>query len=321
MGFEELAGLKQLLSKRTQAEKPGRGDAAPRGQAAKPAEGQRAAKPQRSQASKPHGANGVQGKPSGPSTARPVGKSAGRPAHAGKTDGRPHHGNGGARQATGSQAQPNTRGPRVEKRQTPPVEPVVITIGQLQKRFPNAFPKNPAPKLPLKLGISKDLIAQAEAMSLSEPELLEAIKVWCQGSRYWAAMTKDAPRVDLEGKPEGIVTPEQAARARSLLSASRRAKRPQAKKPAGEAATATEHAAPAEPTAVTEGASTTVAENVDASAASMAAAASAPAAAASSTAHATGAADVVVDATHTPSASSDHADAAHAEASAPASGD
>ena len=30
-----------------------------------------------------------------------------------------------------------------------PVDPVVHTIGKLQKRFPLAFPKNPAPKVPL----------------------------------------------------------------------------------------------------------------------------------------------------------------------------
>ena len=33
------------------------------------------------------------------------------------------------------------------KKNPAPVDPVVHIIGQLQKQFPKAFPKNPAPKL------------------------------------------------------------------------------------------------------------------------------------------------------------------------------
>ena len=49
---------------------------------------------------------------------------------------------------------------RPAAKQQNPVDPVVHTIGKLQKRFPLAFPKNPAPKVALKIGILDDLLAQ-----------------------------------------------------------------------------------------------------------------------------------------------------------------
>jgi ProP effector len=73
-----------------------------------------------------------------------------------------------------------------------PVDPVVKSIGRLQKRFPNVFPKNPAPKLPLKVGIFEDLVVHAKDLSLSEAELREAIKTWCRGSRYWKCLVEGA---------------------------------------------------------------------------------------------------------------------------------
>jgi len=256
MGFEELAALKQQLSKRAQADKPQRSQAErpardPRGSqeplgAQGRVQGTKASSAPGAQSPKPRNASTAPAARSGPADGAPRNRhrhgDTGKPGNGGFAGRRPGaptrtppveqtvNGAGLQQDAAatprkpGEQAQRGPRPPRPEKRVQPPVEPVVITIGQLQKRFPLAFPKNPAPKSPLKLGISKDLIAQAEALSLSEADLLEAIKVWCQGSRYWAAMTKGAARVNLEGQPEGIVTPEQAAHARSLAAATRRAK-------------------------------------------------------------------------------------------------
>lgn len=268
MGFEELAALKQQLSKRAQADKPQRSQAerpAREAQASQGAQGRvQGTKPSAAPgapSSKPrnasatpgarsgaadgaarnrhrHGETGKPGnggfagrRPAASPTAAPAGVRAGAPTA--DQAGAERDASATPRKSTDAQRGP--RPPRPEKRTQPPVEPVVITIGQLQKRFPLAFPKNPAPKSPLKLGISKDLIAQAETLALSEADLLEAIKVWCQGSRYWAAMTKGAARVNLEGQPDGIVTPEQAAHARSLAAASRRAKHGIVPKKKGEA--------------------------------------------------------------------------------------
>ena len=97
-----------------------------------------------------------------------------------------------------------------------PVDPVVLTIGKLQKRFPKAFPKNPSPKVPLKIGIFEDLLAHAAELALSETELRAAIKIWCRGSRYWTSMVEGAVRVDLAGEEAGRVSPEDGVRATKL---------------------------------------------------------------------------------------------------------
>ncbi|HZZ06187.1 ProQ/FinO family protein [Paraburkholderia sp.] len=97
-----------------------------------------------------------------------------------------------------------------------PVDPVVKSIGKLQKRFPNAFPKNPAPKLPLKVGIFEDLVVHAKELSLSEAELRDAIKTWCRGSRYWKCLVEGAARVDVTGGEAGKVTAQEAAGAQRL---------------------------------------------------------------------------------------------------------
>lgn len=97
-----------------------------------------------------------------------------------------------------------------------PVDPVVLVIGQLQKQFPNAFPKNPAPKLPLKIGIHRDLLEQSETLGISKKALREAIKVWCCGNRYWDCVVEGAVRVDLKGESVGVVTKEEATQSQAF---------------------------------------------------------------------------------------------------------
>jgi len=106
------------------------------------------------------------------------------------------------------------------------VDPVVLTIGLLQKKFPLAFPKNPNPKLPLKIGIHKDLFEQAEQLGVNKNELRAAIKTWCWGNRYWDCLVEDAVRVDLNGSPVGGVTKEDADQAKKLKAGRR--KKPEA---------------------------------------------------------------------------------------------
>jgi len=115
----------------------------------------------------------------------------------------------------------------VPARKTEPVYPVVLTIGQLQKHFPKAFPKNPAPKLPMKIGIHRDLLEQSEQIGISKKALREAIKTWCWGNRYWACVVEDAVRVDLTGDEAGRVTKENAAQARGLEAKRRKNKNPE----------------------------------------------------------------------------------------------
>ncbi|WP_019448409.1 ProQ/FinO family protein [Cupriavidus sp. BIS7] len=126
------------------------------------------------------------------------------------------------RKAPAEQAKSESRAKTPRPRQAPAsnpatrVDPVVHTIGKLQKQFPKAFPKNPAPKVPLKIGIFEDLLTHAKSLSLTEAELRDAIRTWCRGARYWACLTEGAQRVDLAGQEVGSVTEADARRGQQL---------------------------------------------------------------------------------------------------------
>lgn len=94
-----------------------------------------------------------------------------------------------------------------------PVDPIIRIIGLLQKRFPKAFPKKPQPKVPLKIGIHKDLLAQTEALGVSANEIRTAMKKWCKGKRYADCMVAGAVRIDLDGNAVGFVSKEEAVQA------------------------------------------------------------------------------------------------------------
>jgi ProP effector len=190
MGFEQLAALKEQLAKQA-AEK----------RAAKQAKHAKYAKPQK-QATEPRQASEAK-----PASQASEAKQASEPRRTSESR--------QARQAKAGRSAPGAnRGAPAQK--SKPVDPVVLTIGKLQKRFPKAFPKNPAPKVPLKVGIFKDLLVHAEELGLTEAALRDAIKVWCWGSRYWACVVDNAMRVDLSGEDAGQVLPAEAARARGL---------------------------------------------------------------------------------------------------------
>ena len=96
------------------------------------------------------------------------------------------------------------------------VEPSVLVIGQLQKTFPLVFPKNPAPKIPLKIGIHTDLFEHADQLTISQDQLRAAIKVWCTGNRYWECVVENANRVDLNALAVGQVTKAEAISAKKM---------------------------------------------------------------------------------------------------------
>ena len=93
-------------------------------------------------------------------------------------------------------------------------DPAVEAIWLLQKHFPLAFPVSPAPKVPLKEGILKDAEQHLELLGITSEQLKLGIAAWCRGSRYWASMTENAPRVDLSGQTTGLVTTAQALHAK-----------------------------------------------------------------------------------------------------------
>lgn len=102
------------------------------------------------------------------------------------------------------------------------VDALLSIIGLLQKNYPLAFPKKPAPKIPLKIGIHKDILEQASRLNADKNELRAAIKAWCWGSRYWDCLTEDAVRVDLEGNAAGQVTKADAEQAKKLKAGRRK---------------------------------------------------------------------------------------------------
>lgn len=77
-----------------------------------------------------------------------------------------------------------------------PVDPEVEAIWRLQRHFPLAFPKSPAPKVPLKQGILEDAQQHLERLGITAEQLKQAIATWCQGNRYWSCMVEDVPRLD-----------------------------------------------------------------------------------------------------------------------------
>lgn len=111
-------------------------------------------------------------------------------------------------------------------KKTAKVDPLLAIIGLLQKNFPQAFPKKPAGKVPLKIGIHKDILEQADQLGTPKNELRAAIKAWCWGNRYWDCLTENAVRVDLLGNSAGLVTKVDADQADKLKQG--RKKKPQA---------------------------------------------------------------------------------------------
>lgn len=109
-------------------------------------------------------------------------------------------------------------------------DPALEAIWRLQKHFPLAFPVNPAPKVPLKEGILKDAEQHLEQLGISKEQLKLGLASWCRGTRYWACMTENAPRLDLAGQAAGTVTAAQALHAKQQARRQRsQARRAQAK--------------------------------------------------------------------------------------------
>lgn len=57
----------------------------------------------------------------------------------------------------------------------------------LQEDFPALFPSKPKAKLPLKLGIHKDLMGWAMENNVSSRNLSLLLHYWCRGKRYQRA--------------------------------------------------------------------------------------------------------------------------------------
>ena len=92
-------------------------------------------------------------------------------------------------------------------------------IKELVTAFPAAFTLDPTLVRPLKLGIRDDLYGQSD---ISHRRIGAALRSYCNSVNYLAAHTGGAERVDLAGKPAGIVTAAEAEHARIARVATKR---------------------------------------------------------------------------------------------------
>ncbi|WP_179404435.1 ProQ/FinO family protein [Burkholderia guangdongensis] len=209
MGFEQLAQLREQLAAKAKSERNAKNERNAKGE--RGAQNERNAKDERG-AQNERNAKGERGAQNERNAKGERGGQNERNAK-GERGGQNERNVKNERGAKQAQARPNAQ---AKGKPSTPVEPVVLAISRLQKRFPQAFPKNPAPKLPLKVGIWDDLAAQAQTLGLDDAELREAIATWCRGYRYWSCLVEGAVRVDLQGNEAGRVTAADAARARQL---------------------------------------------------------------------------------------------------------
>ena len=61
-------------------------------------------------------------------------------------------------------------------------------IQELQQSFPRLFPEKPAEKLPLAIGIDRDLDEWAKDLGIPKCDLKIALWYWCKGRRYRRAI-------------------------------------------------------------------------------------------------------------------------------------
>lgn len=85
----------------------------------------------------------------------------------------------------------------------------------LHERYPKAFLARGADKLPLKVGIAKEL--RKLCGDLSSRQLHCALRDYTGGKKYLAALLEGATRIGLDGEPAGVVTDLEAVSARARL--------------------------------------------------------------------------------------------------------
>ena len=61
-------------------------------------------------------------------------------------------------------------------------------IQELQQAYPRLFPEKPAEKLPLAIGIDRDLDEWAKDLGIPQRDLKIALYYWCKGRRYRRAI-------------------------------------------------------------------------------------------------------------------------------------
>jgi ProP effector len=86
----------------------------------------------------------------------------------------------------------------------------------LAERFPNSFALHQNRRRPLKVGIHKDIVAALDG-AVMPAELCAALRCYVRSAGYLRSMVAGADRIDLDGRPCGTVTEDEAEYASMTL--------------------------------------------------------------------------------------------------------
>lgn len=92
---------------------------------------------------------------------------------------------------------------------------ITATREQLAAAFPLCFKPKREAKLPLKIGIHRDIRERQPELPMRR--LRRALADYTSGPTYLAALVEGAPRIDLDGNAVGVVTAAEAATAAAHL--------------------------------------------------------------------------------------------------------
>ena len=87
-------------------------------------------------------------------------------------------------------------------------------IALLAAKFPKCFAVPDTRRRPLKVGIDADLLAALDG-SIRRTELIRALAMYCSSEGYLEHVLTGAWRVDLEGKPAGVVSADDEKHAKA----------------------------------------------------------------------------------------------------------
>ena len=105
----------------------------------------------------------------------------------------------------------------VAARRAERIAAIQAVLKQIIERWPQTFSPHPQPVRPLATGIGQVIAAQLS--EVSKTLVHQAIAFWQRQRKtlYLQALMVGGPRYDLDGNPQGEVTPEQQERARAEL--------------------------------------------------------------------------------------------------------
>jgi len=93
---------------------------------------------------------------------------------------------------------------------------VAAVIALLAETFPKCFSVYQPRRRPLKIGIHKDILAAVDG-ALTPLELGRGLGAYCSNQAYLEHTRTGAWRLDLDGKPAGVVTADEEAHAKATL--------------------------------------------------------------------------------------------------------